>query len=310
MKSISVIVPFYNEGKNVIELHKSISSNLEGICEKSEIILIDDGSSDDTWKYISDLCLIKDSIKGIKLSKNYGQHYAITAGLRYSTSEFTIVMDGDFQDRPEVIPALIRKIEEGFDIVFVNRKGRPETIIYRIFQYLFYKFLNLISGINLDRRQANFSIINRKVVEAFNKFEENSRFYPGIIKLLGFNRTDIDASHGIRNNGKSKYSVKSRINLAIDIILTYSDKPLRFAILLGLFMATGSFILSVHIILKYFLYGFTVTGWASIIVSIFFSSGIILINLGIIGMYLGRVTNEVRKRPIYMIDEARNLNFN
>jgi len=216
-------------------------------------------------------------------------------------------MDSDLQDRPEVIPELLDKAQEGFDVVFVSRQQRPESFVYKLGQRLFYASLRFLSGIDFDSKQANFSIINRKVVEAFKKFPENARFYGSTIKWLGFSRASINAAHGLRFSGRPSYTIKKRINLALDIILSFSDRPLRFAIGLGLLMSAVSVLFSLWIFLGAINWGFSVIGWPSLIVSIFFTGGVILIVLGIIGIYLGRIFREVKARPLYVVSESLNI---
>jgi dolichol-phosphate mannosyltransferase len=304
---LSVVVPLLNEDEIVEELIKRLKISLDGVSENYEIILVDDGSNDGTWEKISLISKIDNRVKGIKLSRNFGHHYAISAGLHNAYGEWVVVMDGDLQDRPEVIPELFYKAKEGFDVVFVSRNKRPESIFYKILQKLFYVFLRRLSGIDFDSRQANFSILNHKVVEAFKKFPEYSRFYGSTIKWLGFKRTFIEAEHGKRYSGKPSYTIKKRLNLALDIILSFSDRPLKFAIGLGLALSGLSFLILIWILIGYMSWGFTVIGWPSIIASIFLSSGAILVVLGVIGIYLGRVFNEVKSRPLYLIDDSVNI---
>jgi dolichol-phosphate mannosyltransferase len=308
MTHLSVVVPVYNESSLIQELIHQIKSSVKLVSEDFEIILVDDGSQDETWNFIENEANREKRIKGIKFSRNFGHHYAITAGLHNSTGDWVVVMDGDLQDRPEVIPDLYNKAQTGFDIVFVSRQNRTERLYYRVAQKFFYWTLRTLSGIDFDSRQANFSIINRKVVEAFKNFPENARFYGSTIKWLGFNRSFILADHGIRYSGKPSYTLKKRIKLASDIILSFSERPLKFAIGLGLLMSTISILLALWIVYGTLKWGYTVTGWSSGIVSILFSSGVILTVLGIIGIYLGRVFQEVKRRPLFIISESFNLN--
>jgi dolichol-phosphate mannosyltransferase len=202
-----------------------------------------------------------------------------------------------------VIPDLYRKAQEGYDIVFVSRKNRPEKLYYKLAQKLFYFCLRKISGMDFDSNQANFSIISKKVVLAFEGFSENTRFYGSTIKWLGFKRTQIFADHGQRFSGKPSYTLKKRIKLASDIILSFSERPLRFAISLGILISFLSLVLTAWIVYKSIFYDFSVTGWASVISAIFFSSGITLVVLGITGIYLGEIFKQVKNRPLYIIDQ-------
>jgi glycosyltransferase involved in cell wall biosynthesis len=308
MTYLSVVIPVYNESSLIDELIKRVKTNVQLITEDFEIIIVDDGSKDSTWNSIEIEAKAENKVKGIKLSKNFGHHYAITAGLQHAIGEWVVVMDGDLQDRPEVIPELYEKAQQGFEIVFVSRQNRPEKLYYRITQKVFYFILRLLSGIKLDSSQANFSIINRKVVEAFKLFPENSRFYGSTINWLGFKRTSIFADHGLRHSGKPSYTLKKRIKLGTDIILAFSDRPLKFAIGLGLVISSVSIIVGVVIVIGGIENRFTVTGWASLMVSIFFLSGVLLIVMGILGVYIGKIFNEMKHRPLYIVSEFLNKN--
>jgi glycosyltransferase involved in cell wall biosynthesis len=306
MTHLSVVVPVFNEESLIGELVKRVKTNVQLISNDYEIILVDDGSQDKTWELIENEAHKEKRVKGLKFSRNFGHHYAITAGLHNASGEWVVVMDGDLQDRPEVIPELYQKSQTGFDVVFVSRKNRPEKFYYRMAQKVFYWILRILSGMDFDSRQANFSIINKKVVEAFKDFPENARFYGSTIKWLGFKSSSILADHGTRYSGKPSYTFKKRVKLALDIILSFSERPLKFAIALGLIMSSISIFIALWIVYGTLRWGYAVMGWPSGIVSILFSSGIILTVLGIIGIYLGRVFDEVKRRPLYIISNIVN----
>jgi dolichol-phosphate mannosyltransferase len=307
MTHLSVVVPLFNESTLIKDLVNRVKKNITLLTEDYEIILVDDGSQDQTWELIEIECKQEERIKGIKFSRNFGHHYAITAGLHKSSGEWVVVMDGDLQDRPEVIPDLYKKSQAGYDVVFVSRQNRPEKIYYRIAQKIFYWSLKKLSGVDFDSRQANFSIINKKVVDAFMKFPENARFYGSTIKWLGFKRTFILADHGTRHSGKPSYTLKKRIKLALDIILSFSERPLKFAITCGLVLSSISILMAIWIVFGNFKWGYSVTGWPSVIVSVLFSGGFILTVLGIMGIYIGRIFQEVKGRPLYIIDNKINF---
>ena len=217
-------------------------------------------------------------------------------------------MDGDLQDRPEVIPELFKKTQEGFDIVFVSRQNRTEGITYKFFQKLFYIILRSLTGIDFNSTHANFSIISKKVVDAFNELNESTRFYVSSIKWLGFNEAEIKANQGTRFAGRPSYTFKKRLNLATDIILSFSNRPLKAAIYLGIVMSVTSFCVGLYIGIKGIFFQFKQLGWASTMVSIYFMGGTILIVLGILGIYIGQIFQQVKSRPLYVIAELRNLN--
>ena len=306
MTHLSVVIPVLNEETLIQELINRVTLNCEKITNDYEVIIIDDGSTDRTWLNILDNSKLNTKIKGLKFSRNFGHHYAITAGLHETIGEWVIVMDGDLQDRPEVIPDLYKKSQEGYEVVFVSRKNRPERLHYRLLQKIFYWFLKILSGLSFDSSQANFSIINRQVVEAFKSFPENSRFYGSTILWLGFKRSKISADHGKRLSGKPSYTLRKRLRLASDIILSFSERPLKFAIGVGIFLSIISILAAGFIVYAAINRGYSVSGWASLIFSIFFFSGVILVFLGIIGIYLGRVFQEVKSRPLYIISETIN----
>ena len=303
MTHLSVVVPVLNESSLIEELIKRVKFNLEGVSEDFEIILIDDGSQDQTWSLIENEASKDNRIRGIKFSRNFGHHYAITAGLHNSTGEWVVVMDGDLQDRPEVIPELYKKAQTGFDVVFVTRQNRPEKLYYRMAQRMFYWILRTLSGINFDSRQANFSIISKKVVKAFNDFPENTRFYGSTIAWLGFKRSFVVADHGVRHSGKPSYTLRKRIKLATDIVLAYSERPLKWSILLGLSMSAFSMIFMIWIIYRAFYFGVTGNAWANLTSVIFFSTGVILIVLGVSAVYVGEIFKQVKNRPLYIIEK-------
>jgi glycosyltransferase involved in cell wall biosynthesis len=306
MTHLSVVIPVYNESSLIDELVKRVKFNVKLITEDFEIIIIDDGSQDNTWNLIEKEAKSEPRIKAKKFSRNFGHHYAITAGLHNANGEWVVVMDGDLQDKPEVIPELYRKAQEGFDVVFVSRQNRPEKFYYRMAQKIFYYILRILSGIRFDSSQANFSIINKKVVLAFKEFPEKSRFYNSTILWLGFKRTNIFANHGKRFSGKPSYTLRKRIKLAADIILAFSDRPLKFAIFLGAFIFFISVLLTIYFIFIEINFGFAIQGWPSLVVLITFFGGILLFMLGVLGIYIGQIFEEVKKRPLFIIDQEIN----
>jgi dolichol-phosphate mannosyltransferase len=303
MTYISIVVPVYNEELLISELVKRVKINTKIITEDFEILLIDDGSTDNTWKKIYQEASQDKRIKGIKFSRNFGHHYAITAGLNDSLGDWVVVMDGDLQDRPEVIPELHRKAVEGFDVVFVSRQNRPESISYRTLQRVFYFLLNLLSGLKFDSTQANFSIISRKVVEATKDFSEYSRFYVSTINWLGFSRASISADHGKRFIGSPSYTFKKRIKLAFDIISSFSERPLRFAIYLGAIISSVAVIGAIWILLGNLTGKSELVGWSGLMLTLFFFNGTLLIVIGLVGVYIGKIFQQVKARPLFVISE-------
>jgi dolichol-phosphate mannosyltransferase len=297
------VIPVYNETELIEELIGRTNKVLLEMEISYEILLVDDGSVDDSWSKITSLKARFPNLKSIKFSRNFGHHYAISAGLREVTGDFAVVMDGDLQDRPEVIPKLFQKIHEGFDVVFVARENRPESKLYLLLQRIYYFVLNTLSGLEFNSKYANFSIINRKVIDSFNLLSENTRFYGSSILWLGYKKGEVSAQHGTRFAGKPSYTISKRIRLALDVIIAFSDRPLKFAIYLGITQALVSIIFVVNLVSKYFLGSNSESIQEIILASIFLSTGIIVLILGLIGIYIGRIYRETKMRPLFLISE-------
>jgi len=304
LTTLSVVIPIYNETQLVEELLKQTNSVLSKMDISYEILLIDDGSIDDSWLKIVNLKKEYSNLRSFKFSRNFGHHYAISAGLKEAKGDFAIVMDGDLQDRPEVIPKLFEKINEGFDIVFVARQNRPESKLYLFLQRIYYFSLNTLSGLEFNPKYANFSIVNRKVIDSFNLLNENTRFYGSSILWLGYKKGEVSAQHGIRFAGKPSYTISKRIKLAIDVIIAFSDRPLKIAIYIGVFQALISLIFVIELLTKYFSNGDLESITELILASIFMSTGVIVFILGLIGTYIGRIYRETKMRPLYLISDS------
>jgi dolichol-phosphate mannosyltransferase len=300
---ISVVSPVYRAEKIIPQLVGLLVEELSRISDRFEIILVDDCGPDNSWKEIQ-RCAQKDNrVKGVKLSRNFGQHYAITAGLDFASGEWIVVMDCDLQDRPEEIPALYNKAKEGYDIVLARREKRQDGMIKKMFSKLFHKTLTFLSGTKLDNRVANFGIYHSKVIEATRQMRESIRFFPIMIKWVGFRSVSIPVTHASRQEGKTSYNFKRLFNLALDIILAYSDKPIRLAIKTGFLISILALLFAIYNIIVGLKNGFAVMGYASLISSIWFLAGLILAFIGIVGLYVGKTFEGVKNRPIYIVDE-------
>ena len=307
MTHLSVVIPVYNESSLIEELVKRVKQNVKYITEDFEIIIVDDGSQDKTWELIKKEALNEKRIKGIKFTRNFGHHFAITAGLHNTSGEWVVVMDGDLQDRPEVIPVLYEEAQAGYEVVFVSRQNRPEKQYYKIAQKIFYLSLKNLSGMDFDSSQANFSIISRKVVEAFRGFPESSRFYGSTIKWLGFSRSSVLADHGTRFSGKPSYTIKKRVKLASDIIISFSDRPLKFAI--GVSITNSVFALGFlfWVLLKFFVFDDKNFETSKTLIILILTASLTSMVLGMIGLYLNQIFNQVKNRPLYVIEMAVNF---
>ncbi len=298
---LSVVVPVYKAENTLDELYTRLKSSLEAISTDFEIILVEDCGGDNSWQVIERLAASDSRVRGIQFSRNFGQHYGITAGLNHSLGDWVVVMDCDLQDRPEEIPRLYNKASEGFDVVLAHRGARQDPFLKRATSWLFYKLFSYLADIKYDGNSGNFRIMSRKVVVNFCRMQEQLRFFGGLVQWMGFPTASIEIRHDERLEGKSTYTFAKLWRLATETIIAYSDKPLRLAIRLGFMMAFFSFCYGTYILGHALLYGSPIPGWNSLIVSMYFIGGIIISILGIIGIYLGKTFDESKKRPLYII---------
>jgi dolichol-phosphate mannosyltransferase len=306
MPRLSVVVPAFNEAPIVPELVARLRAVLGPLEPDYEVILVDDGSRDATWQAIVEAGRADPRIRGLELSRNFGQHCAITAGLDRCDGDWVVVMDGDLQDQPEEIPRLVAKAGEGFDVVLARRTGRRDPAPKRLASWLFYRVFNYFTGRRYDGRVGNFRIMSRQVVENLRTMREQLRFLGGMIDWMGFRQGAIDVRHAERPSGRGAYNFARLWHLAQEIIIAYSDKPLRLAIRLGFLISLVAFVYGVFIVIQALRHGIGVAGWPSLIVSVYFLGGIIISILGIIGIYLGRTFAEAKRRPLYVIRSRSN----
>ncbi len=301
MSIISIVIPVYKAENCLDELYTRLVSSLETITQDFEIVLVEDCGGDRSWKIIEELSKRDNRVKGIQFTRNFGQHYAITAGLNYCDGDWAVVMDCDLQDAPEEIPRLYNKALEGYDVVLARRGKRKDPLFKRLTSWLFYKIFNYLADLNYDSEVGNFRIISRKVVISFRAMRENLRFFGGLVDWMGYPTTSINVVHYERFSGKSTYTLAKLIKLATSVIIAYSDKPLKISIQFGFYISFFSFVYGTYIVLRFLIFGTKVTGWNSLIVSLYFLGGIIIFILGIIGIYLGKTFDQTKRRPMYLI---------
>ncbi len=307
MQSISVVIPVYKAEGCLHKLYNRLINSLETITGNFEIILVEDCGGDRSWEIIGELAEKDQRVKGIQFSRNFGQHYAITAGIDHCNGDWVVIMDCDLQDLPEEIPHLYAKALEGYDVVLAKRVNRKDSPVKKFNSWLFYKIFNYLADLNYDGSIGNFRIISQKVAKNFRLMREQLRFFGGLVDWMGFPTTSIEVEHGSRLNGKSTYTFRKLWNLAMDTIIAYSDKPLKIAINLGFMISLFAFIYGAYIFFLVLFHGSPVSGWSSLIVSIYFLGGIIISILGIIGVYLGKTFDETKKRPLYLIRGTENI---
>jgi polyisoprenyl-phosphate glycosyltransferase len=300
---ISVVSPVYGAEHSVELLVDRLVKNLSSITQNFEIILVEDASPDNSWVKIEEIALKEPRVKGLKLSRNFGQHTAITAGLDYANGDWVVVMDCDLQDRPEEIRALYEKAQEGYDVVQARRHQRQDKLGKRAVSWMFSKTLSYLTGVKYDYTIANFGIYHHKVVEAIRQMRESIRFFPTMVRWVGFRQTSLNVEHAEREIGHSSYNLKKLFNLALDIILSYSDKPIRLMVKLGVYTALAAFLYAIYVVLQAIRGDIQVMGYASIFASIWFFSGVMILFLGIIGLYIGKTFEGVKNRPIYILSK-------
>ncbi len=304
---LSIVSPVYKAKLIVPELVRRIVLAVSEITEEFEVILVDDGCPDNSWTAIEEVCSNDLRVKGVKLSRNFGQHYAITAGLSNSSGQWVVVMDCDLQDRPEEIHKLFTKANEGYDIVFARRIIRKDAFLKRMSSKMFHSLYGYLSGFKSDPTIANFGIYSKNVIDEFNKMQEKSRSFPSLVNYLGFRKTSIEVEHAERSEGESSYSLSRLLRLSFDVILANSNKPLKLTIKLGFFISFFSFALAIYNLIAHWFGIIKVPGFTSTIFSIWFVGGLILFVLGIHGLYVGKIFDQVKNRQLYIV--SNRLNF-
>ena len=300
---VTVIVPIFNEEGNIEELYKRLKKSLALFSKNYELIFVDDASSDDSFKILTQLSSKDTSVKLIRFSRNFGHQVALTAGLRYSSGDAVFTMDGDLQDPPELLPKLYNMRKKGYDIVYAQRARRHgETIFKRLTAYMFYRLMRRLTNVDLPTDVGDFKLIDKKIVEQLNRIRETNRFLRGLIGWVGFSHAVVIFDRDTRSSGTTKYSLAKMINLALNGILSFTRVPLRLATGLGFCISLMSFFMALWaFFIKY--QSDPIPGWTSLIISIFFLGGVQLLALGIMGEYLGRIYEEVKQRPLFIVSE-------
>ncbi len=302
---LSVVTPVYGCRGCLAELANRLFAVADRLGVRMEIVMVNDASPDDAWEKIRSLAVADPRIVGVNLLRNYGQHFAITAGLEHATGDWVAVMDCDLQDVPEELPKLYGKaVEGGYDAVFGRRAERADSAGKKLSSLIFHRTMELLSGVKSDPAVANFSVISRRLVDAVLALGERHRSYGLLVHVVGPKTAFVDVAHGPRQEGRSGYSLVKQVRLALDVIVSHTTRPLLFSAVLGFGMAGVSFLAIVYLVVRYVVFGFGVAGWASTMVSVWLVGGMILGTLGVIGLYLGKVFEEVKGRPLYVVAEV------
>lgn len=307
MSCASVVLPVYKSEKNIKPLTEAISTTVASIWNDYEIIFVNDGSPDESWKVITELAANDRRVKAISLSRNFGQHNAIIAGLQHTKGDWVIVMDCDFQDNPKYIPELYAEAGKGFEIVYAQRANRSDGIKKKIFNAVFYSLFSYLTDSKFDGSIGNYGIYSRKAVDAVTSMKEPFKIFSLMMRWVGFASSSIKVEHGVRYAGKSSYTFSKLMNLALTIVFTYSQKPLLLTVKAGIFISVASVFYALYIIIAWYTGFITVIGFSTIIVSIWFLGGMTIFTLGILGMYLGKTFEGVKDRPVFIVDKKINI---
>lgn len=300
---ISVVSPVFNESPCLEELYRRLTLTLTALCDSYEILLVDDGSTDDSWLRIADLSRRDPHVRGLRFSRNFGHHLSISAGLDHASGEWIVVMDSDLQDLPESIPDLLAKALEGFDVVLACRKLRRDSLFKRMAAHAFYKTYAFLTDSQYDGQAGVFRIMSRRVAGVLRGMRERNRFFPGMVDWVGFPRSRIFVEHATRYAGETKYPLSKQIALAINTILSFSDKPLIYVMYFGLTLAGLALLYGLAIVILAIFGDIVVLGYASLASAIFFVGGFTIFTIGLVGIYVGRIFRQVQGRPLYVIGE-------
>lgn len=301
---ISVIVPSFNEEKNVPLIYERLTSTLSQISDDYEIIFVNDCSKDNTLEVIKQLSKKDSHVKYISFSRNFGHQIAVSAGLDMCKGKAVVIIDGDLQDPPELILEMYKKYQEGYKVVYAKRKTREgETWFKKATAKLFYRFLAAMTSIEIPVDVGDFRLIDQVIVKHLRNMPEKSKYIRGQISWIGYKQTFVEYHRDARLYGKTNYPLKKMLRLAFDGITAFSDKPLKMASAIGIISAILSLLAIVYALISHFIFDSAVSGWTSLIISVLFIGGVQLITIGIIGEYIARINNDVRNRPLYIIEE-------
>lgn len=304
---ISIVSPVYMGEKMVAELVRRNVDSVRTITEEYEIILVNDASPDASWPEIVKQCALNPRVKGLNLSRNFGQHYAISAGLAYAKGDWVVVMDCDLQNRPEEIPKLYNKALEGWDIVCARRMNKKFGFFKKLSSQLYHAVFDWLSGQNTDPAIASFGIYRSNVIAELNKMPEVARSFGTLLNYVGFSRTTVDVEHSERADGNSSYTFRKLLTLSFNASISNTNKPLKLAVGLGFFMALLSVLLALYNVVAKLLGIIQISGYTTIVFSIWFVGGMVLFMTGVVGLYVGKIFDQVKGRPIFVVKDKINI---
>jgi dolichol-phosphate mannosyltransferase len=302
--TLSVVIPCFNEEATLPLTLERVNNAAKGSASDFEIILVDDGSTDETWELIKEESRNNTHIRGKRLSRNFGHQIALSAGLQSALGERIFIIDADLQDPPELLKEMMRALDEGADVAYGRRASRDgEGFFKLVTAFGFYRFINWLSDIEIPRDTGDFRLVNRKVINAVNSMPERHRFLRGMFAWVGFRQVPVDYDRSARVAGESKYPLGAMLRFAITAITSFSVRPLRLAMLMAAFFALASFLGILYVVLGHFLGG-TAQGWTSLMVVVLFIASLQFLLLGIIGEYIGRMFTEQKGRPLFICSES------
>ncbi len=301
--NISVIIPIYNEAENILELYERLSASIEALSSKHELIFIDDGSTDDSLNILKGLQTKDKKIRIIRLTRNFGQQSAVLAGFRHCKGETIIQLDADLQNPPEEISKLIKKLNEGYDVVSGIRKNRQDQFFRKACSSFLIKLISKLMGKNIKLDISSFRVMKRSVVEKINQCNDKSKFLSALVSWMGVSSAQVEVEHSKRLHGETKYTPGTLIKLAIDIITGYSRLPLRMVTYLGFLGATLGFMLMIFLLFQRYVRGIMYDGLTVLTALFSLLAGVQLLSIGILGEYIGRIYSQVQNRPDYVIEE-------
>jgi glycosyltransferase involved in cell wall biosynthesis len=303
--TVSIVIPVFNEETNIVELYNRLALVFRTISTKVEFVFVNDGSRDQSLRILHELAASDDSITVVDLSRNFGHQIATSAGIDVAVGDAVVVMDADLQDSPEVSPEFVAKWQEGFDVVFAVRRTRKESIAMRAAYSVFYRALAAISHVSIPLDAGDFCLMDRRVVELLKQVPERNRFVRGIRSWIGLRQVGIEVDRGERYSGSPKYTIRSLVTLALDGLVSFSFVPLRLIGCMGVGISVGAIGMAIFYLVKKFTVGLSPPGFATIVVLLCFLAGIQLITIGIMSEYVGRIFEEVKRRPLYIIGSKR-----
>ncbi len=306
MKLISIVVPVYNEEANIRHFYEAVKDVMEPLPYTFELVFVDDGSTDSSREILRGLEQEDERVQSIFLARNSGHQLALTCGLDYAEGDAVVMMDGDMQHPPEMIPTLISAWEDGYEVVqTIRQTTEGVSLVKKTTSALYYKLLNMISSVPIQPGGSDFRLMDRVAVQAFRRYREHARFIRGLVGAMGYRQKQITFVAPPRFAGVSKFSPKKMLNFAIDGILAYSTLPLRFGLYGGILSGFISFCLFLHVLFVKYVENDAVPGWATILGCVLFFGGIQLMILGIMGEYIGRIFEETKGRPLYLIARGK-----